>query len=45
MTGWFNSRFHGAAVTVEYGAHPGRRRLTVAAPRQILSLWDARRGR
>ena len=26
MTGWFNNRFRGAALTVEYGAHPARRR-------------------
>ena len=44
MTGWFNSHFRGSAVTVEYGAHPSHRRLTVAAPRQLLSLWDAHRG-
>ncbi|WP_395693036.1 M14 family zinc carboxypeptidase [Nocardioides sp.] len=44
MTGWFNSRSRGAAVTVEYGARPGRHRMTVDAPRQILSLWGARRG-
>ncbi|WP_395656895.1 M14 family zinc carboxypeptidase [Nocardioides sp.] len=43
MTGWFNSRFHGSAVTVEYGARPGHRRMTVAAPRQILSVWGATR--
>ncbi|HEU5036908.1 MAG TPA: M14 family zinc carboxypeptidase [Nocardioides sp.] len=45
MTGWFNSHSKGSAVTVEYGARPGRKRLTKAAPRQILSLWGARRGR
>jgi murein peptide amidase A len=44
MTGWFNSHFRGSAVTVEYGAHPSHRRLTVAAPRQLLGLWGARRG-
>lgn len=44
MTGWFNSHFHGSAVTVEYGARPGHRRMTVAAPRQILSVWGATRG-
>ena len=43
MTGWFNNGFRGAAVTVEYGAHPGRHRMRVAAPRQLLSVWDARR--
>lgn len=44
MTGWFNSHFKGSAVTVEYGAHPSRKRLTQAAPRQLLGLWGARRG-
>jgi protein MpaA len=44
MTGWYNSHFKGSAVTVEYGAHPGKRRLTRTAPRQLLSLWGARRG-
>ena len=43
MTGWFNNGFRGAAVTVEYGAQPGRHRMRVAAPRQLLSVWDARR--
>ena len=45
MTGWFNSHFKGSAVTVEYGSHPGRKRLTQAAPRQLLGIWDATRGR
>ncbi len=45
MTGWFNSRFKGSAVTVEYGAHPGRHRMTKMAPRQLLSIWGATRGR
>jgi murein peptide amidase A len=44
MTGWFNSRFKGSAVTVEYGAHPGHRRLARVAPRQLLGLWGAHRG-
>jgi murein tripeptide amidase MpaA len=43
MTGWFNSRFKGSAVTVEYGAHPTRRQMSVVAPRQLLSLFNARR--
>lgn len=45
MTGWFNSRFGGAALTVEYGAHPPRRLMRVRAPRQVLSIWGAWRGR
>lgn len=43
MTGWFNSHFGGAALTVEYGRHPGFRRMTVDAPRQLLRLFGARR--
>ncbi|HEU4811520.1 MAG TPA: M14 family zinc carboxypeptidase [Nocardioides sp.] len=45
MTGWFNSHFRGTALTVEYGAHPSRRLMRVRAPRQVLSIWGARRGR
>ena len=45
MTGWFNSHFKGAAVTVEYGRSPGRKRMTQSAPRQLLGIWDATRGR
>jgi hypothetical protein len=41
MTGWYNAHFKGAALTVEYGAHPTRHRMRGAAPRQVLSLWDA----
>jgi predicted deacylase len=41
MTGWFNHRFRGTALTVEYGAHPGRRLMRVRAPRQVLSIWRA----
>jgi hypothetical protein len=42
MTGWFNARFEGAALTVEYGARPSRYRMTVEAPRQLLRLLGAR---
>jgi hypothetical protein len=45
MTGWFNSHFRGSAVTVEYGGSPGRKRMTKTAPRQLLGIWDATRGR
>lgn len=45
MTGWYNNRFRGAALTVEYGAHPTRRRMEVSAPRQVLSIWGAHRRR
>ncbi|MGH3334204.1 MAG: M14 family zinc carboxypeptidase [Nocardioides sp.] len=44
MTMWFNHRFRGGAVTVEYSAHPRRHRMRVRAPRQVLSIWGARRG-
>jgi protein MpaA len=44
MTGWFNANFSGAALTVEYPAHPSRRRMTVEAPRQLLRVLGARRG-
>jgi predicted deacylase len=43
MTGWFNSHFRGSALTAEYGAHPGRHRMRVTAPRQVLGIWGARR--
>lgn len=45
MTGWYNHHFKGSAVTVEYGAHPSRHRMRVAAPRQLLGIWDAHRGK
>jgi protein MpaA len=41
MTMWFNHRFSGFALTVEYGARPSRHRMSVQAPRQLL---DALRG-
>lgn len=44
MTGWYNHKFRGAALTVEYGAKPSRRTLRVRAPRQVLSIWGAWRG-
>lgn len=44
MTMWYNHRFRGGAVTVEYAAHPARYRMRVRAPRQVLSIWGARRG-
>jgi protein MpaA len=44
MTMWFNHRFKGFALTVEYGAHPPRSRLR-AAPDEILGLFGAHRGR
>ncbi|MCW2791648.1 MAG: peptidase carboxypeptidase [Nocardioides sp.] len=44
MTGWFNDRFKGTALTVEYGAHPGPRQMRRRAPGQVLSIWGAFRG-
>lgn len=43
MTMWFNHRFKGFALTVEYGAHPPKARLR-AAPDKILKLFGASRG-
>ena len=44
MTGWFNHSFPGVALTVEYGARPGRRRMAKVAPGQVLSIFRARYG-
>jgi predicted deacylase len=43
MTMWFNHRFRGFALTVEYGAHPPAKKLR-AAPAKILRLFGAWRG-
>jgi murein peptide amidase A len=43
MTMWFNHKFPGFALTVEYGANPPRARLR-AAPAKILKLFGAWRG-
>jgi murein peptide amidase A len=43
MTMWFNHRFSGFALTVEYGANPPRSKLR-AAPDKILKLFGAWRG-
>ena len=45
MTGWFNHRFDGAALTVEYDAHPSRHLMRDLAPRRVLAIFGARRGR
>lgn len=42
MTGWFNARRPGVALTVEYGARPARRTMQVDAPRQVLGIFGAR---
>jgi hypothetical protein len=41
MTMWFDHRFAGTALTVEYPAHPGARRLRAAA-RAVLRVFGAR---
>jgi murein peptide amidase A len=41
MTQWFNHHFDGFALTVEYGAAPGKRRMRKVAPPQVLSIFDA----
>lgn len=43
MTMWFNHKFAGFALTVEYGPHPSKRKLR-AAPNKILNLFGAWRG-
>ena len=43
MTMWFNHRFSGFALTVEYGAHPARAKLRTA-PDKILKLLGGWRG-
>ena len=45
MTSWYNARFAGAALTIEYGARPPRHRMVVEAPRQLLGVLGARRTR
>ncbi len=44
MTMWFNRRFRGTALTVEYGAHPSKRHLRRTVPKQVLSIFRARYG-
>ncbi|WP_159083843.1 M14 family zinc carboxypeptidase [Nocardioides terrigena] len=43
MTSWYNARFAGAALTIEYAARPPRHRMVVEAPRQLLGVLGARR--
>lgn len=45
MTMWFNRRFRGSALTVEYPARPSHHRMTVQAPRQLLRVLHAHRTR
>jgi hypothetical protein len=44
MTAWYNHRFPGFALTVEYGVHPPRRLMTRIAPGQVLRIFGAWRG-
>jgi predicted deacylase len=44
MTGWYNHRFPGFALTVEYGAAPPHRLMTRTAPAQVLRIFGAWRG-
>jgi murein peptide amidase A len=43
FTEWYIHRYGGVAVTVEYGHHPSRHRMTVTAPRQLLHVLGGRR--
>ncbi|MFT3874713.1 MAG: DUF2817 domain-containing protein [Nocardioides sp.] len=45
MTGWYNHRFKGSALTVEYNAHPARARMRQRAPKQLIRVLGASRGR
>ena len=44
MTGWFNHRHPGFALTVEYGARPSLRLMTRVAPGEVLGIFGAWRG-
>jgi murein peptide amidase A len=43
MTSWYNAKFKGAALTVEYGYRPSRQRMRVQAPRALLRVLGGRR--
>jgi protein MpaA len=43
FTQWYMHFYPGKAVTVEYGAHPTRHRMTVTAPGQLLKVLNGRR--
>ncbi len=43
MTSWYNANFKGAALTVEYDAHPSRYRTGVQAPRALLRVLGGHR--
>lgn len=44
MTQWFNGRFAGACVTLEYGPHPSARYVNRVGPRALLRAIGGRRG-
>ncbi len=44
MTGWYNHRHPGFALTIEYGARPSARLMTRVAPGQVLRVFGAWRG-
>jgi murein peptide amidase A len=44
MTGWYNHRLPGFALTVEYGARPGAHLMREVAPGQVLRIFGAWRG-
>ncbi len=44
LTQWYNHKFSGTALTVEYDARPSRRRMRVAAPRQVVAVLGGWRG-
>ena len=43
FTQWFMHHFSGRAVTVEYGAHPTRHRMRVAAPQRMIHVLGGSR--
>ncbi len=43
MTSWYNHKFDGAALTVEYGATPPRRLMRTVVPPKVLRVFGARR--
>lgn len=45
MTQWFNHVSDGFALTVEYGARPPERLMRAVAPRRVLEVFGATRGR
>ena len=44
LTQWYNHKFAGCALTVEYDAHPARRRLRVTAPKAVVRVLGGWRG-